>query len=275
MSFKRKPFFIRETLVLAVTSCLLFSCVNTQKATYFNNLHDTTLAAVKVDFEPVIQKNDILQINVSALNPQEAALYNLPNTFTPGAAAGAGSSVVSVGGANPAAGFLVNQEGFIQYPVLGALKAAGLTKKALTDTIQHQLADRKLLVDPVVSIRFLNYRVTVLGEVARPSVVNVSSEKLSILEALGMVGDITVYGKKENVLLIREENGVRTTRRLNLNESAILSSPFFYLKPNDIVYVEPTKAKVSSAERSRQVLPVVLSGLSLLVIILDRLVVNR
>lgn len=274
MRLKRRPFFIIKTLLVLNLSCLLFSCVSTKKAAYFNNVNDTTLARVKGDFEPVIQKNDILQINVSAMNPQEAMMYNLPNTYSPGAAtpaaAGAHSAPVTV--ANPVAGYLVNQQGYIQFPVLGALKAEGLTKKALTDTIQYQLAERKLLVDPVVSIRFLNYRVTILGEVAQPAVVNVTSEKISIMEALGMVGDITIYGKKDNVLLIRETEGERITKRLNLNDAAMLTSPYYFLKPNDVIYVEPNKSKVANASKSNTVIPVVLGGLSLLVIILDRIV---
>ncbi len=277
MSLHRKPFFRRETFLLAICGCLFASCVNTKKAAYFNNLNDTTLAAVKVDFEPVIQNNDMLQINVTAANPAEAAQFNLPNTYSAGTVPTGGNAaqMVTAGAANPAAGFLVNQQGYIQYPVLGQLKAAGLTKKALTDTIQNQLTNRKLLVDPVVSVRFLNYRVTVLGEVAHPAVVNVSSEKISVLEALGMAGDITIYGKKENVLLIREENGVRTTRRLNLNDKSSLSSPYFYLKPNDIVYVEPSKSKVATTSKANTVVPIVLSALSLVVILVDRLVVNN
>jgi polysaccharide export outer membrane protein len=271
---KREPFFIIKTLLL-VFSCLLFSCVSTKKAAYFNNVNDTSLASVKGDFEPVIQKNDILQINVSAMNPQEAMLYNLPNTYSPGAATPAatgGTHSATVAVANPVAGYLVNQEGYIQFPVLGSLKAAGLTKKALTDTIRNQLSERKLLVDPVVSIRFLNYRVTILGEVTQPAVVNVTSEKISIMEALGMVGDITIYGKKDNVLLIRETEGERITKRLNLNDAQMLTSPYYFLKPNDVIYVEPNKSKVANASKSNTVIPVVLSGLSLLVIVLDRLV---
>lgn len=274
MLVQRRSFFISRTILLLLgLSCLLFSCVSTRKAAYFNNVNDTSLARVKGDFEPVIQKNDILQINVSALNPQEAMLYNLPNTFSPGAAAPvAGAHNVTVTAANPVAGYLVNQQGFIQFPVLGSLKADGLTKKALTDTIQNQLAEKKLLVDPVVSIRFLNYRVTILGEVAQPSVVNVTSEKISIMEALGMVGDITIYGKKDNVLLIRETEGERITKRLNLNDAGMLTSPYYFLKPNDVIYVEPNKSKVANASKSNTIIPVVLGGLSLLVIILDRIV---
>ncbi|WP_346320429.1 polysaccharide biosynthesis/export family protein [Chitinophaga sp. YIM B06452] len=275
MRERPKPYF-RKTVVFVALAALFASCVNTKQAAYFNNLNDTTLAAVKVDFEPVIQKNDILQINISAANPQEAMMYNLPNTYSPGATTTATGNVsVAPAGGNPAAGYLVNQQGTIELPVLGAIKADGLTKTALTDTIRRQLVDRKLLVDPVVSIRFLNYRVTVLGEVARPTVVNVSSEKISILEALGMAGDITIYGKKENVLLIREQDGVRTTRRLNLNDAGMLGSPYFYLKPNDIVYVEPSRAKVATTSKANTVVPIVLSALSLVVILVDRLIVNN
>lgn len=256
---KRRPYLIVAILITFT------SCVSTKQAVYFNNVSDTTVKTVNAAFEPVIQKNDILQITVSCLNPQEAIIYNLPN---------ASSSATPAAGA-AASGFLVNQQGYIQYPVFGAVKAEGLTTKALTDTLRNQFETRKLLVDPVVNIRFLNYRVTVLGEVAKPAVVNVTSEKISILEALGMAGDITVYGKKDNVMLIREVDGQRTIRRLNLNEGAIFTSPYYFLQPNDIVYVEPNKSKVASADRSRQVLPIVLSGLSLLVIVLDRLVINN
>lgn len=172
-------------------------------------------------------------------------------------------------------GFLVNEQGFIQYPVLGPIKVTGLTKKALTEYLHDQLTARKLLVDPVVSIRFLNYRVTILGEVSKPTVVNVTNEKISILEALGMAGDITVFGKRNNILLIREVDSQRIIRRIDLNDKHILNSAYYFLQSNDILYVEPTKSKIATADRSRQILPIALSSLSLLVIILDRLVINK
>lgn len=255
-----------KTILITLTSWTFTSCVSTKNAVYFNNVNDTTVQTVDAAFEPVIQKNDVLQITVSSLNPQEAAMYNLPN---------AGTAPPAMAGAAAGAGFLVDQQGYIQYPVFGAVKAEGLTTKALTDTLRNQFNERRLLLNPVVNVRFLNYRVTVLGEVAKPAVVNVTSEKISILEALGMAGDITVYGKKDNVMLIRDVEGQRTIKRLNLNEGTIFTSPYYFLQPNDIVYVEPNKSKVAGADRSRQVLPVVLSGLSLLVIILDRLVINN
>jgi polysaccharide export outer membrane protein len=241
------------------------SCVSTKQAVYFHDLPDTVLAPIKGNFEPIIQKNDILQITVSSMNVEDAVIYNTPSMATVGGAASSGPQ---------ATGFLVDDSGYIQYPVLGQVKVDGLSKAELTKYLREQLTERKLLVDPVVSVRFLNYRITVIGEVARPQVVNVSNEKITVLEALGLAGDITAFGKKENVMLIREADGVRTVKRLNLNDRSLLASPYYYLRSNDIVYVEPTKAKVASSNTMKQTLPIILSSISLLVIILDRLVVN-
>ena len=223
------------------------------------------MAPVAGNFESVVQKNDILQITVSSMNIEDAVIYNTPSMTNTGGVSSSGPQAV---------GFLVSEQGFIQYPVLGSIKADGLTKSELTKYIHDQLEQRKLLVDPVVSIRFLNYRVTVLGEVNRPTVVNVGNEKITIMEALGLAGDITVFGRKENVLLIRETDGVRTVKRLNLNSKEIFSSPYYYLRSNDMVYVEPNKAKVAATDRTRQTIPIILSSLSLLVIVLDRLILK-
>ncbi|MDR6567263.1 MULTISPECIES: polysaccharide biosynthesis/export family protein [Chitinophaga] len=244
--------------------------MSTKNAVYFNDVRDTVLLPSDSSFDPRIQKNDILQINVSSLNPEDVIIYNVSNMTSASGAGGANAGAGAMLG-----GFLVDEQGFIQYPVLGPVKVTGLTKKALTVYLHDQLIERKLLVDPVVSIRFLNYRVTILGEVNKPTVVNVTNEKISVLEALGMAGDITVFGKRNNILLIREIDGQRIIRRIDLNDKSILNSPYYFLQPNDILYVEPNKSKVATADRSRQVLPIILSSLSLLVIILDRLVINN
>jgi polysaccharide export outer membrane protein len=207
----------------------------------------------------LINANDILSIQVSSLNPQATEIFNSNTTTT-------------ITGTNiqQTTGYLVDGEGNIQFPVLGKVKAAGMSKNQFTEELRKQLADKKLLLDPVVAVRFLNFRITVLGEVAHPMVVPVPNEKISILEAIGMAGDLTIYGKRENVLLIREEAGQKTMTRINLTSRGLFSSPFYYLKNGDVVYVEPNQAKVSSASNVRQVLPIVLSGLSFLAIIFDR-----
>ncbi|MBW8683667.1 polysaccharide biosynthesis/export family protein [Chitinophaga rhizophila] len=261
-----KKDYLRYIFVVPVLICCFFftSCVSTQKSVYFNNLSDTVIAPVKGNFEPVIHKNDVLQIVVSSMNPEDAIVFNTPSVASTGIA-GVGTQTT---------GYMVNEQGNIEYPVLGQVKAEGLTKAQLTAYLRNELDSRKLMKDPVVTIRFLNYRVTVIGEVARPTVVTVPSEKITVLEALGMAGDITVYGKKENVLLIREVNGEKTIKRLNLNSSEILTSPYYYLQSNDVVYVEPNKSKVAVATGSRTTIPIIISTLSLIVLTLDRLIVN-
>ena len=164
----------------------------------------------------------------------------------------------------------MNSDGYIQLPILGNVMADGITKKDLRNRISESILSQRLLVDPIVTIRHMNYEVTVIGEVGRPSVINVPNEKISILKALGLAGDITIYGKRDNVLVIREVNGQKTLTRIDLNAQSLLNSPYYYLMPNDIVYVEPNKNKLASVSRGRQLLPAVLSGLSVAVIVLDR-----
>lgn len=249
------------TALLLIT-ILFCSCANTKKAIYFNNVASGDIATNIIALEPIIQKNDLLSISVSSLSAEASDLFNGPNTTT---------TSLSTGGTSLSSGYLVNQTGYIEFPLLGEVKAAGITRNELKNNIKKSLIDKKLLLDPIINIRFLNFKVTILGEVTRPTVVNVSNEKISLLEALGLAGDITVYGKRDNVMVIREEEGKKILRRINLNSGEIFTSPYFYLKSNDIVYVEANKAKVASTSRANQWLPILLSGLSFAAIILDRL----
>lgn len=241
------------------------SCVNTQKSTYFNNAQDASINAGLNDLPQVtIQKNDILSILINSLNPEASAIFNTANTSP--------VNYTATGTFQSTGGYLVNTEGFIQLPILGNMKVLGLTKKQLKDQITEMLVQKKLLIDPIVSIRHLNFEVTVIGEVGRPSVITVPSEQLSLLKALGLAGDITIYGNKDNVLLIRENNGKRVVKRINLNSTDFLTSSYYYLQPNDVLYVEANKNRIASASRTRQILPIALSSLSIVVIVLDRLI---
>ncbi len=251
-------FFVLVLFVVGVSSC-----VSTKSSTYFNNVGDSSFNTSGVDLEPVIQNSDLLSIYVSDLNPEATLVFNklnLPSATT---------SSSGPGSISPSIGYLVNQDGNIQFPVLGSLKASGLTKKQLVEKITKTLVDKKLLIDPIVNISFLNYRVTVLGEVSRPTVITVANEKISLLEALGLAGDLTIFAKRDNVLLIREENGKKTLRRINLNSNEIFSSPYYYLKTNDVIYVEPNKSKIASVSRSQQLLPIIFSALSFATIIVQ------
>ena len=255
--------------ILTSVTCLLLSvflissftsCVNTRKVAYFNDVTDSLLIASQAGLEPIIQKKDILSISVSSLSNEATVIFNTPNL-----SASSGASGTQTGG------YLVSQEGTIKYPIFGNLPAAGLTQKQLENNITRLLVEKKLLFDPIVTVRVLNFRVTVLGEVNRPGVVNAPSEQLSILEAIGQAGDLTIHGLRENVMLIRQEGENKLIKRLNLNSSELLKSPYYFLKSNDVIYVEPGKVKVASADQARQVLPVILSSLSIIVVILTRI----
>jgi polysaccharide biosynthesis/export protein len=240
------------------------SCFSTKEVTYFNNAGDTTIMAGTDDGDNVIQKNDILSISVVSLNENADKTFNSTNSFVISTTSASGASSQS-------SGYLVNKDGNVEIPMLGLIKAEGSTKKQLKDNITKQLIERKLLVEPIVTVRHLNFEVTVVGEVGHPTVITVPSEKISLLKALGLAGDITIYGKKDNVLLIRESNGKRKVKRINLNTKEFLLSPYYYLQPNDVVYVEPTKGKVASVSRNLQILPTVLSALSFMLVIVVQL----
>lgn len=246
------------------------SCTNTKKATYFNGAQPGSIVSNTPIPESIIQKNDILNITVSSLNPEASAFFNTSSggSSAGGTAPGAESS--------KSGGYLVSSDGYIQFPLLGNIKAEGLTKNQLKEKITQTILEKKLLVDPIVIIRFQNFRVTVLGEVNNPTVVSVPNEKISLLEAIGLAGDLTLYAKRDNVMLIREQKDPKTgsesklITRLNLNTSEIFTSPYYYLQSNDIVYVEPGKARVATTNRSNTWIPLLFSGLSLTIILIDQ-----
>jgi polysaccharide export outer membrane protein len=240
------------------------SCVSTQKTTYFNNAQDASyIPSIKDSSLITIQKNDILSIVIASLSAEASAIFNTTNTTT--------TSYTTTGGYQSTGGYLVNSDGFIELPILGNIKVEGLTKKELKEKITNILIEKKLLKEPIVSVRQLNFEITVLGEVGRPSVITVPSEKVSLIKALGLAGDITIYGEKSNVTLIRESNGKRMVTHIDLNSADFLTSPYYYLQPNDVIYVESNKNKVASVSRTRQSLPVIISSLSVLLIALTYL----
>ncbi len=243
------------------TLLVICSCTSTRKVTYFSDVQDSLRVISKAGLEPVIQKKDILSITVNSLSNEATVVFNMPNQpMTPNAASSPNMPQT--------AGYLVSDKGTIKFPILGDLQAAGLTQKQLESEITNQLIKKKLLFDPVVSIRFLNFRVTVLGEVNHPGVITVPSEQISVLEAIGQAGDLTIYGLRDNVILIRQEGTDKLITRLDLNSSRIFQSPYYYLKSNDVIYVEPAKDKIASTSLFQQRLPIILSGLSLIIILL-------
>jgi len=160
---------------------------------------------------------------------------------------------------------LVDAAGTIELPLLGTLKLSGLTTTEAKDLVKSKL--QLYLKEPTVSVRFLNYKISVLGEVLRPSVYVIPNESVTLPEALSMAGDMTIFGKRENVLVIRDVNGKKEFGRVNLNTREVYSSPYYYLHANDVVYVEPGKGRIAQTDKTYQIIPIILSALSFIVII--------
>lgn len=243
---------------------LLFSSCSVKKSIYFNDLPTDTTRIFKeaaAFTEPVIQSDDILNITIQTLDPITAAVANQASDMQ---TAGRNSS-------QAISGFLVDKEGFVNMTLLGKVEVAGLTTYQAREKITALAA--QFYKDPTVQVRFANFKVTVLGEVSRPASYTVPNEKVTVLDALGLAGDLTIYGKRENILLIRE-NGAqqRELVRLNLNKVEALSSPYFYLRQNDVIYVEPTKARgtVRSAP-TVQAIGVITSVISVAILAISRL----
>ncbi|MDB5087660.1 MAG: Polysaccharide biosynthesis/export protein [Mucilaginibacter sp.] len=251
------------------------SCVNQKQIAYFQKgVNQPDTIAVAKAYVPKIQPGDILDIKIGSLNPVASSFFNPYSTVpvTSDNASGSGNSIGALssgaGSVQPVApGFLVDSAGTIELPLIGLLKVAGLNTSEARDLIKDRLAN-KYLKEPTVNVRFLNYKISVMGEVARPSVYTVPNERITLPEALSMAGDMTIFGKRENVLVIRDENGKKEFGRVNLTSREVYTSPYYYLHANDIVYVEPGKGRVAQTDKVYQILPVALSALSLISIII-------
>jgi polysaccharide export outer membrane protein len=269
--------FLYCVVCSVLVSSLFSSCAHSKKITYFQDLKDTAKVssqAINGTYEPKIQPDDVLGISVNSINPEATAIFNTQgnNASQLAPLSNAGAAVNTSPGQNNAAlnGYLVSKKGDIDFPVLGKLEVTGLTTSQLSDTLKSKLD--QYLKDPIVNVRLLNYKVTVLGEVNRPSSYSITSERVSVVDAIGMAGDLTIDGKRENVLLIREENGERKFIRLNLNSSTLFESPYYYLKQNDIVYIEPSKSKAQSSSQSTfRFIAVGISVISLVLLAVYRL----
>ena len=255
--------FFSLAVVLVV---FLSSCGNLKQLQYMQGNIDTA-ALSKINFiEPVIQEGDILVVVVYSDNQLASSYYNQGSTVpSPG-----GSGALGMSNAAPStAGYEVNKEGNIQLYSLGLVSAKGLTRKQLADKLAKQYLEKDLLKNPYVEVRFLNYKVTIVGDVNRPGVYTFPHEKINLFEALGYAGDLTIYAKRDNVLVIRESNNTRTFARLDLTSPNVLASPYFYLQQNDIIIVDPSKIKATVTDQSYRTISIATSIVSVVAIIIS------
>ncbi|MBP1663454.1 MAG: Polysaccharide biosynthesis/export protein [Bacteroidetes bacterium] len=250
---------MKRSYILSIASILIFltGCTTQKELAYFNTITSGSTESLNAQIknarpEPKILVDDRLTITVSAIDPNAVAVYNLPfvSYASPGSDQIYSSPVLQ--------SYLVNPDGKINFPVLGKIKLEGLTLPEASDLIKNKLSEH--VENPIVNIQFVNFRITVLGEVLRPGQFTIPNERVTILDALGLAGDMTIYGRRDNVLITRNNNGKLEFARINLNSDEIFKSPYYYLQQNDVIYIEPNTVKSISSQN----IPLYLSSLSTL-----------
>lgn len=232
----RNRYFFKSLLLVFIA----FGCKSPKDIAYFQG-DDVQMPQQVLQYDLKIAPDDILSITVSAMNIESVAPFNLPVAAT--------SSIDGRATGQPMLQtYLVNSDGTINYPILGRIEVAGKTRRELVDMLTEKIST--YVINPIVTVRIMNFRVTVLGDVQRPGTFTVQNERITLPEALGLAGDMTIQGKRNNVKVIRDEGGMQKEFVVDLTSKDLFSSEIFYLKQNDIVYVEPNSAKVRSASVS-------------------------
>lgn len=255
---------ITTCLVILMTLFFLSSCNTYHNIPYFQELKTSASVEEPVkNYSPLtIQPADVLGIHVNSRNPESAAIFNYNLSRT--------NNTYSDNGQNsPVTGYMVDEDGFIHLPLIGKRKAAGLTVSELREQITTELL--KLYRDPVVNVRILNFKVAVYGDVLRPDIYTLQNERTTITQALSLAGDLNITAMRKRVFLVREENGSRRFIPIDLTSKKVFESPYFYLKNNDEIYVQPDKTKYATVDRGYRTATLVLSGLSIIAIVLSNL----
>ncbi|WP_350286162.1 polysaccharide biosynthesis/export family protein [uncultured Croceitalea sp.] len=217
-----------RALAIVICIVLLSACTSPKQVVYFEDAQEFETLVEDNDLEPKFKVDDLISIHISTLNPEASAPFNLFR----------GSEE---GGIRPEqVNYLIDKDGEIDFPVIGKVKIAGLTSSETKKLLTERLSD--YLKNPIINIRIRNFTVTVLGAVNRPGTYSVNGGQITIMEALGYAGDVTIKGRRDNVMVIRDFNGTKVYNRINLNTKAALKSPVYYLTQNDVVYIEPNKS---------------------------------
>lgn len=246
---------------------LVTSCVTPKSIVYFqgDSLRYSS-QEISQKYIPLIQPNDILSIVVGSLNAEANEVFNTPNLFT---TASTNYSTTGGGARVQPLGYLVDMDGTIEVPLVGKIKIGGLRTTDAADTIRIRLSS--YLKEPSVIVRNLNFKISVLGEVKSPAVYVIPDEKITLPQVLSLAGDLTIYGNRSNIMIIREENGKREYARIDLTSRELFDSPYYYLHKNDVIYVEPVKSKMLDTDSRLRTVPLlvtIIGGVSTLGILI-------
>lgn len=249
----KRNYFVVLTVVI-----LFFSCAERKKMIYFQGTLNSTEA--NKNYNPVLHTDDFINVIVMGMDPETVKPFNIP----------AQSGIMNSGGYSLGSptppGYLVDANGNIDFPVIGKIKVAGLTRSAVIDSIKFKLKPH--LNNPTILIRILNFKITVLGEVNNPGTFTIPNERVTLPEALGIAGDLKITGKRKNIMVVRDVDGKKTEYRVDLTSKELFSSPVYYLNQNDVVYVEPNRAKINSSVLNQANVGIIISAVSLIVTVI-------
>lgn len=245
----------------AILTLLIFaSCATPQKVIYFENASRFEAQPVIQNYVTRIQKDDLLSIVVGSKTPALAMPFN-SMTQTENPQQGSSTTQLST--------YLVSPDGEIVFPILGKLKVLGLTHAELSKMIEKMIIDGQYINEPTVTVKLMNHKISVLGEVNTPGLKSVASERITIFEAISLAGDLTIFGRRDNISIIREQDGKRVVAHVDINSRSIFDSEYYYLSPNDVIYVEPNKKKMNSSVNNPAMMSTIFSASSLLVTIIN------
>lgn len=237
MKVRLKRLILQQTVAFFVLIAFS-SCTTSKEIIYFQDEPLSNLNTLSTTPEITYKPNDKLTINVSAIDPETVRPFNLPlitNSY----------DAINPQGTTTFQTYIVDEQGLIEFPVLGTIKIGDLTRKQATKLLTEKISE--YVKDPIVNIRLTNFTVTVLGEVNSPGTYTVEEEQMSLLEAIGLAGDLTIHGIRENVFLIREQDGVKRFTKFDLTSINVVNHPNYYIQQNDVIYIEPNPAKIRSA----------------------------
>lgn len=233
---------IRKQVWGLLLCLLLASCNTSEKIVYFQDVVVNQPEKIQESKDITVLPKDQISIIVSSKDPQLAALFNLTRVQYR-----AGYANLQGGSNGEISGYTIDDQGNIDFPVLGTLHVAGMTKSQIAALIKQRLVSENLVKDPVVTVEFMNLYFSVLGEVKNPGKYSITKDQITLLEAISMAGDLTIYGKRDAIFIIREENGERVTHWVDMRSRDIFRSPVYYLKQNDVIYVQPNKVRAGQS----------------------------
>jgi polysaccharide export outer membrane protein len=262
-----KYFFLVKKIIFFLLVLLFFSCASRKDSVYYQNIDTMSAPEKQNSYEIKIQADDLLTIIVSADDPETAIPFNLSAVSIPSS-----YNMAATRGQEMMQSYLVDAFGTIDFPVLGKLKVGGLSRTEVMELLESKIA--KYIKNPIINLRLMNFKVSVQGEVTMPGTYPLTSDRVTLIEVLSMAKDLTVYGRRDNVLIIREVNGVKTFNRVDITKADFIHSPFYYLAQNDVVYVEPNKTKINGAAVGANT-GVIISVTSLLITLITLIVTAK